>query len=483
MKLTKIVSKALCAGALLSSFAGFAQKKQPNIIFIFPDQMRGQAMGFEGEELVKTPNLDKFKQESVNFSQAVANYPVCSPTRAMIFSGVHPIKNKVILNCNSNSTKFESELPKDILCWSDILAENGYDLGYIGKWHLDSPRSPYIKCKNNEGETKWNEWCEPDRRHGFDYWYSYGTYDYHLNPMYWDTDATRDGFKIYNEWGPTHEATKSIDYIENKNGTLRDSDKPFALVVSINPPHSPYDQVPKKYKDIYKNMDIEKLCDRPNIPAKGTKWGDFYRDNVKNYYACITGVDEQFGRILDALKSKGIEDNTIIVFTSDHGNCIGIHDRVSKNNWFEESMRVPFMVKVPGVTNGKDVDYQLGSLDIYPTLLGLLGMADKAPTYLNGTDYTPAITGAGKQKSSSHQWYTRMDYGPMTGGTRGVRDDRYTFVIANEKDKGQAVYLYDRKKDPYQLNNIANKNNKVVRKMTSLLKKDLKKYGDPFIIK
>ncbi|QZT36355.1 sulfatase [Halosquirtibacter xylanolyticus] len=483
MKLTTFVSKTLCAGALLSCFAGFAQKKQPNIIFVFPDQMRGQAMGFEDEELVKTPNLDTFKQESVNFSQAIANYPVCSPTRAMIFSGMHPLKNKVILNCNNETEKFGSELPKDALCWSDILSTSGYDLGYVGKWHLDSPRPPYVKCKNNVGKKKWNEWCEPDRRHGFDYWHAYGTYDYHMHPMYWDTDAPRDGFKIYNQWGPTHEATKAIEYIENKDGNYRNNDKPFALVVSINPPHSPYDQVPEKYKNIYKDMDVEKLCDRPNIPAKGTKWGDYYRKNIKNYYACITGVDEQFGRILEALKESGIDDNTIIVFTSDHGNCIGIHDRVSKNNWFEESMRVPFMVKVPGVTNGKNVDYQLGSLDIYPTLLGLLGMSEKTPSNLKGIDYTPAITGKGKQKTVDHQWYVRMNYGPKSGGVRGIRDDRYTFVIENEKDKDQQVYLYDRQEDPYQLINIASKNKKKVRRMTSLLKKDLKKYEDPFIIR
>ncbi|MDC1105969.1 sulfatase [Prolixibacteraceae bacterium] len=483
MKFKSIIRKTLYVGAFLAGFTGFAQNNQPNIIFVFPDQMRGQAMGFENEEFVETPNLDKFKQESVNFSQAIANYPVCSPTRAMVFSGIHPLKNKVILNCNNKSEKLGSELPKDVLCWSDILAKNGYDLGYIGKWHLDSPRSPYIKCKNNQGDTKWNEWCSPDRRHGFKYWHAYGTYDYHLHPMYWDTDATRDEFKIYDEWGPTHEATKTIDYIENKNGKYRENEKPFALVVSINPPHTPYDKVPQKYKDVYKDLDLEKLCDRPNIPAKGTKWGDYYRKHIKNYYACITGVDEQFGRILRALKDKGIEDNTIIVFTSDHGNCIGIHERNAKNNWYEEAMRVPFMVKVPGITNGKDLDYQLGSLDIYPTLLGLIGMSDKIPSNLKGIDYTPAITGKGKQKTVDHQWYTRMQYGSKVNGVRGIRDNRYTFVITNEKGKDQEVFLFDRRKDPYQLDNIASKNKKKVRQMTTLLKKDLNKFEDPFIIK
>ncbi|QZE13402.1 sulfatase-like hydrolase/transferase [Halosquirtibacter laminarini] len=483
MKLNVVARLFVGLGAIFTSTCSIAQQKQPNIIFVFPDQMRGEAMGFEDEVLVKTPSLDQFKSEAVNFTQAIANYPVCSPTRAMIFSGLYPIKNKVTLNVNSETEKYGVELQKDAVCWSDILASNGYDLGYVGKWHLDSPREPYIKCKNNVGKMKWNEWCSPDRRHGFSYWHAYGTYDYHLNPMYWDTDSPRNGFKFYNEWGPIHEANKAIEYIKNTEGKYRDGSKPFALVVSINPPHTPYSQVPQKYKDIYKDLDVEKLCTKPSIEAKGTKWGDHYRRNIKNYYACISGVDEQFGRILKSLKDQGIDDNTIVVFTSDHGDCMGIHEKITKNNWFEESMRVPFIVKVPGVTEGDDVDYQLGSLDIYPTLLGLLGMADKVPSNLKGYDYTSVIHGEKAKDAPSHQWYMRMVYGTHKKGSRGVRNERYTFVINRMKGEGQKILLYDRKKDPFQMKNIADKNKRIVRKMETILREDLKKYNDPFVIK
>jgi arylsulfatase A-like enzyme len=164
---------------------------QPNLLFVFPDQMRGQAMGFLGEEPVRTPNLDRFAAEALVLDYASATYPVCSPYRAMLMTGKYPHANKVVSNCTSRTAPYGVELQAADRCWSDILKEQGYALGYIGKWHLDSPLEPYIDCRNNEGDPKWNEWCPPGRRHGFDFWYAYGTYDDHNRPMYWHGDAAR----------------------------------------------------------------------------------------------------------------------------------------------------------------------------------------------------------------------------------------------------------------------------------------------------
>ncbi|MCD6194509.1 MAG: sulfatase-like hydrolase/transferase, partial [Candidatus Aminicenantes bacterium] len=149
--------------------------------------MRGQALGFLHEEIVFTPNLDRCARESVVFSQTVSNYPVCSPFRASLMSGKYPPSHGVLGNCNSKSAEYGYELKTNERCWSDILKEKGYSLGYIGKWHLDNPHKPYVKCYNNTEKFAWNEWCPPERRHGFDFWYAYGTYDRHLNPMYWTT--------------------------------------------------------------------------------------------------------------------------------------------------------------------------------------------------------------------------------------------------------------------------------------------------------
>ena len=131
---------AIALGGLLSlPQSNCSARKQPNLVYVFPDQMRGQAMEFLGEEPVITPNLDRFSTESVVFTQAVSNYPVCSPHRAMLMTGMYPISNGVLNNCTSRSAELGIQLKQSSRCWSDILHEKGYSLGYIGKWHLDGP--------------------------------------------------------------------------------------------------------------------------------------------------------------------------------------------------------------------------------------------------------------------------------------------------------------------------------------------------------
>ncbi len=458
-----------------------AQKKQsPNLIFIFPDEMRAQTLGFLGEEKVQTPVLNSFAKESVYFSNAISNYPVCSPTRAMIFSGLYPTHNKVIGNCTSLSAQYGCELPESTRCWSDVLMEKGYSLGYIGKWHLDSPHEPFINTSNNSGDEKWNEWTPPSRRHGFNYWHSYGTYDRHLRPMYWDTDATRDSFKYYDEWGPEHEANRAIDFIRNKNGKMRETGKPFALVISMNPPHMDYKAVPQKYKDIYKDVPVESLITKPSIEAAGTKWGDHYRNCIRDYYAAISGVDEQFGRILQALKEDGLAENTIVVFTSDHGDCMGIHSEITKNNPYEESMRVPLLIRFPGRIKPHFDDILLSTTDLYPTLLGLMGYASSIPKEVDGQNLAGyLITGKGQKPES--QWYMRISEGKEALGLRGVRTDRYTFVINQASETQKTIMLFDRKEDPYQMKNIIGENKSLEQELTLKLQDWLKKYGDPWI--
>lgn len=156
-----------------------ASEEHPNLLVVMADQFRGDALGFRGKETVKTPNLDQFAQEAVVLTQAVSGYPVSSPARGMFLSGAYPHENGVLTNCQSESAHQGVELRQDLTCWSDVLAQAGYATAYIGKWHLDKPYTPYVDCSNNKGEMAWNEWCPPERRHGFDYWVAYGTYDRH----------------------------------------------------------------------------------------------------------------------------------------------------------------------------------------------------------------------------------------------------------------------------------------------------------------
>lgn len=454
----------------------------PNLVLVFPDQMRGQALGFLHEEIVFTPNLDRCARESVVFSQTVSNYPVCSPFRASLMSGKYPPSHGVLGNCNSKGAEYGYELKTNERCWSDILKEKGYSLGYIGKWHLDNPHKPYVRCYNNTEKFAWNEWCPPERRHGFDFWYAYGTYDRHLNPMYWTTTAKRDEPIWVNEWGPKHEADLAIRYIKNEGGQFRQPDRPFALVVAMNPPHMPYDQVPRKYQELYRDIPLEKLCKRPNIPPAGTKWGDYYRRHIKNYLAMISGVDEQFGRILQALEEANLADQTIVIFTSDHGNCLGIHDKISKSNPYEESMRVPFLIRWPGKIAPRQDDLLLSSPDIYPTILDLMGFSEDIPPEVEGVSHAQLLLqGEGPRPTS--QLYYQIPYGQPAGGSRGVRTHRYTLVITRRPDKkDEEIILFDRQTDPFQITNIASKRPDLVKRLINEeLMPWLKKTKDPWL--
>jgi arylsulfatase A-like enzyme len=465
---------------LSSCNQNIVEDKRPiNLVIVYPDQMRGRAMGFLEHEPVQTPNLDSFASQGLVLTDAISNYPICSPTRASLMTGKYAHQNGVLSNCNTISAPFGYELQENARTWSNVLNDKGYSLGYIGKWHLDNPQEPYINCSNNDHEVKWNEWTTPTRRHGFDYWYAYGTYDQHTRPLYWTNDAEREAFHYVDQWGPEHEADKAIEYLNNEGGSFRDPDKPFALMVSMNPPHMPYALVPDKYKALYADVPLDSLTQSPNIPATGTRWGDYYRKNIKNYYAMITGVDEQFGRILNTLKESGLDENTVVLFASDHGNCLGMHDMVSKNNHYEESVRIPFIVRWPGKIPARADNLLISTPDIYPTLLGLLGFDKDIPKDVSGVDFSSLfLTGEGERPSS--QLYMSVPPGKPDMGRRGVRTLRYTLMI--NRDEANEVELYDNQEDPHQLNNLGDSRPDLVAELSKELKIWLDKTNDPWLL-
>jgi arylsulfatase A-like enzyme len=504
MKGLRFTSTSLVLLPLLTSFSDKAKPvlpkspDRPNVIIMIADQWRGNAIGCLGIEPVKTPNLDRLAGEGVIFTSSVSNYPVSSPSRAMLMTGMYPTQTNVRENCTSQSGLFDCELPEKKTCWSDILHQDGYDLGYIGKWHLDTPYKPFIKTSNNSEQLAWNEWTPPERRHGFNYWLAYGTYDNHMKPMYWNTTAKREEFHYVNQWGPEFEVDNAMQYIKNEKGSMRDSHKPFGLVVSMNPPHTDYNQVPQKYKEIYKNVDVEDIAKFPDIPAKGTKMGDHYRNNIKNYYACMSGVDDQVGRLMKFLKDNGLDDNTIVVFLSDHGDCLGMHEEITKNNVFEESMRIPLIIRYPHKIRPQKSDILISVPDITATILDLAGDWKQAKKSMDGVSYKNLLeTGKGKKPES--QLYFKMCYYADEDAKpedakikatdqmeqRGLRTERYTFVMRFAKHKLYETVLYDRLKDPYELHNVASENPIVVntlKKETIKKLTGLKDWMAPFIM-
>jgi len=479
-----ILNKLKQLSILIAALAGLTVKAQetsqrtskPNFVFIMPDQWRGQALGFLGIEPVMTPHLDALAKESHVFTQAIANYPVCSPSRAMMMTGQLPLENGVWSNVNSATAPYGIELAPDKICWSNLLKEAGYTNAWIGKWHLDSPHEPYVPTYNNKGKVAWNEWTPPDRRPGFDFWYAYGTYDRHLRPMYWDTHAKRDEFKYVDQWGPEHEVDKALEFIGQLDGKT-----PFSVTLSINPPHSVYSHVPDKYLAMYKDLPVAELAKQPGIPAADTEMGKLYRNTIQQYYAAITGVDEQIGRLVKGLEDKGLMENTVLIFLSDHGNCLGRNGEHAKNNHFEESLRIPAMVYWKNrIKPNIDNKSLFSLLDLYPTILGLLGVEDTQS--VPGTDFTDLLV-HGKPVDVKHQFFMgRINPRNKSGGFRGIRTATYKLAYVKNRpvDKSQ-VYLYNVANDPYDQQNIADTHPEVVKELTKELKVWLKKANDPFL--
>ncbi len=453
---------------------------RPNLVFVFPDEMRPQAMGFMNADPVVTPNLDRLASEGIVLTHAVSNRPVCSPYRAMLLTGKYPHANRVLTNCHSGSVRYGNYLQDDDRCISDVLHSAGYSLGYIGKWHLDPPTPDHNQwTEGPRGDGKiWDSYTPPERRHGFDFWHTYGCCDRHFDPHYWHCDATVDERIDPGEWSVKHETDIALDFIRNVDGAQRDADQPFALFVSHNPPHMPFNQVPPQYVDMYADRTAQDLLSRPNVKLEGQ--GAQAEKHVKNYFAAVTGIDEQFGRILDCLDELDLGDNTIVVFSADHGEMMGSHGRMHKVIWYDESLLIPFIIRWPARLKPRTDDLLLSVPDTMPTLLGLMGLADRIPNGVEGTDYAGVLLDSVGDRPSS-ALYLDVDPTWPEGGKRGLRTARYTFVVIREKDGEEETLLFDNEQDPWQLRNVADQAPAVVEQLTAELNDWLRRTNDPWL--
>ncbi|MGQ7870971.1 sulfatase family protein [Sunxiuqinia sp. sy24] len=457
------------------------RRASPNLLFIFADQYRRASLGFLEEDPVKTPNLDNLAFRGVFFSRAVSNHPLCSPYRGMLLTGQYPLSNGVISNCNSARTQYGNYLKKDDTCFSDVLVEQGYSAGYVGKWHLDGPTS------TAKGEPViWDSWCPPDHRHGFSFWYAYGTHNRHNQPYYWATNSAEDEPIMVNQWSPEHEADVLINYLQN-NEQQRDWDKPFAMFWSINPPHTPFDQVPDKYKKQYGARDYREVLGRENVQFTSNidvKGGDRGVERqihlAPDYFAMVEGVDDQIGRVIAELKRLGLYENTVIVFSSDHGEMLGSHGLMHKNVWFKEAYEIPLIVHYPQEIAPKKEDLLISVPDYMPTVLGLLGLADYIPRAVEGKDYSGMFKGEEVVRPDKQLYFGANPDDP-SGGKRGFRNEEYTFAVVKGKEGAKYHYLYHDKQDPYQLSNIWGENPELDQKMEQELEALLRQMNDPWL--
>jgi len=418
-------NQIIIATAMLSMISCKRENKPPNIIFVFADQWRAQDVGYAGNNQIITPNIDALAAEGINMTTTVSPAPVCSPARASLLSGQYPLTHGVFYN--------DKPFRNEIQTMAEVLKKEGYKTGYIGKWHLNG---------HKKGESLNVSRVSPvpiERRQGFDYWKVLEcTHDYN-NSFYFDEDNLRHDWEGYDAIAQTKNA---IEYIKANN------ESPFYLVLSWGPPHSPYQTAPEKYKDLYKDMEIEL---RPNVPESLSEKA---REALKGYYAHCSALDDWLGELQKVIKDEGIENNTIFVFTSDHGDMLYSHGGENKQQPWDESILVPFLLKYPDMygNKAKIISTPFTIPDIMPTLLGMVGV--DIPESVEGIDFSSHMKGKPIDVNAAlitcpvpfHQW----NY--MRGGReyRGVRTERYTYV----KDLKVSWLLYDNQLDPYQLNNL-----------------------------
>lgn len=455
--------------------------ERPNLVFVFCDELRQAALGCYGQDPVTTPNLDRFAQQSLVLTHCVSNQPVCTPYRGMLFTGRYPYATGLYANCNSLSPVALRDSER---CLGDVLSEQGYALGYLGKLHLHKPTEAcarYGEGPRSDGKV-WDAYTPPGpARHGFDFWYSYGCCDRHFDPHYWTGDAPVDQPVKPGEWSVKHETDVAVEYLRNTGGRYRDPGKPFVLMVSHNPPHMPFDQLPQEYAAPFRDMGVGELLNRPNVRYRD---GRKAQRDAANYFGAILGIDTQFQRILDALDERGLVDNTIVVFTSDHGEMMHSHERMGKSVWYDESLLVPWLIRWPGHIKAGHDDLLFGATDIYPTLLGLLGLGGACPSTLEGDDRSSIFLGHGGQRPTS-AFYLLPDASNVPGPrgfieARGLRTHTHTYILGRYGEGREHTVLHDNVSDPYQLRNVAKEQPERVNTLRLELESWLKKTRDPW---
>jgi arylsulfatase A-like enzyme len=417
----------LCGHSHAAGLAPAAAR--PNILIILPDQMRGSAMGCMGNPDVQTPHIDRLAREGVLFRRTYANVPVCCPARAILMTGTYPQINGMVAN--------DLRLRESEVTLAEILRDAGYRTGFVGKWHLDGgPRDPGFVPPG-------------PRRQGFEFWAAYECHHQHFLPSYF-----RDTPEIIRI--PRFEPEVSCDFAVEFLKAQPDG-KPFFLAVEMGPPHDPYG-APEEYMKKYdpdgltmrKNWRPDSEV-RPGNPA-GMYVPTGGKLEVAAYYAAITAVDDQVGRLLRTLREIGQDDNTLILFTSDHGDMLGSHGMRRKRKPHEESAGVPGILRWPAkVPAGRVVDTLFSHVDMPPTLLALAGL--EVPENMQGADLSVVALGQTTKGPDAVLLQIFVPYHPdqIDAPWRGIVTDRYTYA---RHEDGPWV-LFDNRTDPWQMTNLA----------------------------
>jgi arylsulfatase A-like enzyme len=388
------------AAVLGANIIGCSKKSQkPNLLFIWTDEQRADTMQVYGNHKIQAPNLNKLAGQSVTFRNPYVSQPVCTPSRSTVMTGLWPHQNSCVRN--------NIPLPEDVKCFPEIIDDPDYATGYFGKWHLGDEifaQHGFREWKSIEDGYRKYYRAGRSRDQKSDYWHFLKELGY--QPDTKDSDFSR-GFAARRPLAhckPKFLELESIDFLK------RHQSEPFMLFVNFLEPHMPFFgpldhvhdplqvELPVNFNDpLEDNEPLRYRYLQQSYLEKGS--GDQplrteadWRRLIANYWGLVTQVDLSVGAILDALENLGLADNTIVVYTSDHGDMMGSHRLLAKTVMYEEAVKVPWLMRLPQHSLQKKViEQRVSHIDLVPTLLEL--MAVRSNMNLPGQSLVPLIKG------------------------------------------------------------------------------------------
>jgi len=415
------------AAAGLAACAEPPEPKRPtNVVFILTDDQGPHTLGVYGNNEIQTPHCDRLARAGTLFTRAFCTTPVCSPSRGTLFTGQIPSQHGIHdwVRDENEGEKAHAFL-SDEATLSEVLAANGYRVGLSGKWHMGDNARP---------------------QEGFDYWFAMptGGNRYQNPPMYFNGEK-----REYPGYTTDVVTDKALEFIDESK------DNPFFCFVSYNAPHTPYSGTPEKYLDLYRDSPFETFPGEPlNEPIAHnlSKRNVGNRESKMHYYAMVSAIDYNVGRIVNRLEELGIAEDTLVIFLSDHGFLLEQHGLWGKGNtsWpynmYDESMLVPAFFHHPGsIPAGRTSGISTSFYDFAPTVLDYLGLpALDSGKPLAGRSYAGALRGA--EMEWDNVVYGEYQY------CRMIRDESWKYVYRTE---GFDSELYDLRNDPEERTNLA----------------------------
>ena len=422
--------------------------RKPNIVFIFSDQQRWDTLGCYGQKLDISPNLDRMASDGVKFEHAFTCQPVCGPARACLQTGKHATET----GCYRNNIA----LPLDEKTLAHYLSEEGYEVGYIGKWHLASTGSGLSTEGTEDVEIDYQTVAVPlERRGGYkDYWLAADILEYtsHGYDGYmYDRDMRKVEFKGYRVDCLTDFA---LDYLRTRTG-----EKPFFLFISFLEPHHQNDhkryEGPEGSKERFNDFEVP--GDLVNLE------GD-WKEQFPDYLGCCASLDHNVGRLRAELETLGLTDNTLIIYTSDHGSHFRTRNKAIEEGNFDDYKRcchdaaihIPMLAYGPGLKGGKTIRELVSLIDLPPTVLAAAEI--EKPSVMRGRPLQELVEG--KVKDWPEEIFLQISESQVG---RAIRTQKWKYAVrapgkSGVTDASSDIYvedfLYDVENDPYEQNNL-----------------------------